>query len=310
MNISNSFLEIEPADGGLQITKLNSGEKTLLDWPACALSIDNQIITPSPCGDIKINGRIISQEFSSGNIDFEAIITLSDSCWFKKEVRISSGKNLKTVDYVDVDVQKLDDKLRRCGYIPGTHSNSLEPRAEEEGSGFIAGCGYPLIGEKYFVGLEHPAAFSVSENGQNYYLRHYPQWQNGTLESIAAVFAWSDEPFESFREYLDSIRLPALEKPLVSFCTFWSDPYIGNYEYAVHYDNYLSFFKAFAKLGLEPDVFTLDAGWNDRQSIFSAKQDIKGDDGLKELQKYMKSNGADLSLWLSHNGRWEFQGNI
>lgn len=302
MKITNSLLEIEPVNGGLQVSKLASGVKILLDWPACALSINNKIITPIPCGDLKVENRSISQKFFSEDINFEVIVTLSDSCWFRKEVKISSDKVLKTVDYVDVDIQKLDDKLKRCGYIPGNHSKTLEQKAEEEGSGFIPGCGYPLIGEKYFVGLEHPAAFNTSENGKEYYLRHYPQWQDGVLESVAAVFAWSDKPFESFRKYLDSIRLPALEKPLISFCTFWSDPYIGNYEYAVHYDNYMSFFSAFAKLGLEPDVFTLDAGWNDRQSIFNAKQDMKGDEGLKELQKYMKSNGVDLSLWLSHNG--------
>jgi len=302
MKIKNSFLAIEYANGGLQVSNIDSGEKILLDWPACALSINNQIVTPAPCGSVKTKDRIISQKFSSGDIDFEVIISLSDSCWFRKEVKIGSDKALKTVDYVDVDIQKLNDNLKRCGYIPGTHSNALEPRAEEEGSGFIAGCGYPLIGEKYFVGLEHPAAFNVCENGQDYYLRHYPQWQDGTLENIAAVFAWSGNPVKSFREYLDGIRLPALGKPLISFCTFWSDPYIGDYEYAVHYDNYLSFFKAFAKLGLEPDVFTLDAGWNNRRSIFSAKADINGDEGLKDLQKYMKSNGVDLSLWLSHNG--------
>ena len=76
----------------------------------------------------------------------------------------------------------------------------------------------------------------------------------------------------------------------------------GNYEYAVHYDNYMSFFKAFEKLQLEPDVFTLDAGWNDRQSVFAAKEDLKGNAGLKELQKNIKKQGSDLSLWLSHNG--------
>ncbi len=302
MKITNSFLEIESANGGLQVSNLNSGEKLLLDWPACTLSIDNQIIIPVPCEEVKTENRSISQKFSSEGINFEVIITLSESCWFKKEVRISSDKILKTVDYVDVDIQQLNDNLKRCGYIPNASSNNTEARAEEEGAGFIAGCGYPLIGEKYFVGLEHPAAFNVCKNGQDYYLRHYPQWNDDSLENIAAVFAWSDTPVKSFREYLDSIRLPALRKPLISFCTFWSDPYIGNYEYAVHYDNYMSFFKAFAKLGLKPDVFTLDAGWNDRQSIFSAKADMKGDAGLKELQEYMNSNGVDLSLWLSHNG--------
>lgn len=302
MKIANRFLEIELIAGKLHLSKLDSGAKILLDWPACALSVDKHIIIPhTPCEDAKTDDQSISQKFCAGDVDFEVSIILSDSCWFHKEVKVTKSRNLSTIDYIDVDIQKLDDHLKRHGYIPSTQNKTADTKAEE-GSGFITGCGYPLIGEKYFVGLEHPAAFNISENGRDYYLRHYPQWSSDSLESVSAVFAWSDEPVESFREYLDAIRLPTCDKPLISFCTFWSDPYTGNYEYDVHYDNYLSFFSAFAKLGLEPDVFTLDAGWNNRQSIFGAKTDIKGDAGLKELQKYMKSKGVDLSLWLSHNG--------
>ncbi len=303
MKIANHFLEIELKADKLQVTNLNSAAKTLFDWPACALSVNNQIILPHhPCENVKIEGQSISQKFCVADMDFEVIINLSDSCWFNKEVKVTKNKALSTIDYIDVDIQTMDDHLKRYGYIPSTQDKATELKAEEEGSGSIVGCGYPLIGEKYFVGLEHPAAFNTSENGQDYYLRHYPQWDGDVLENISAVFAWSDNPEESFREYLNDIRLASCEKPLISFCTFWNDPYIGNYEYAVHYENYLSFFDAFAKLELEPDVFTLDAGWNDRQSIFSAKSDMRGDDGLKELQKYMKFNGVDLSLWLSHNG--------
>jgi len=303
MKIANRFLELELITDKLQVKNLISGKKILLDWPACALSVNNQIIIPpAPCEEAKIECHSISQKFRAGDIDFDVIITLSDSCWFNKEVKVTKNKDLPTIDYIDVDIQKIDDQLKLCGYIPSTKDKNAEVKAEEEGTGSIVGCGYPLIGEKYFVGLEHPAAFNISENGQDYYLRHYPQWNRDVLENVSTVFAWSDDPTKSFREYLDDIRLPACEKPLVSFCTFWSDPYVGNYEYAVHYENYLSFFDAFAKLGLEPDVFTLDAGWNDRQSIFGAKADMNGDEGLKKLQKYMKSNAVDLSLWLSHNG--------
>ena len=302
MNITNHFLDIELKNDKLHITNLSSDTKIMLNWPACAVSINNTIVIPATSGDLKVMDQSISQKFYSDDIDFEVIITLSDSCWFKKEVKVTKDKTLATVDYIDVDMQKLDDQLERCGYMPSTLNGNAEFKSDEEGTGSVTGCGYPLIGKKYFVGLEHPAAFNNSENGQDYYLRHHPQWNDNVLESVAAVFAWSDNPTESFREYLDDIRLPACQKPLISFCTFWSDPYIGNYEYDVHYDNYLKFFDAFAKLGLEPDVFTLDAGWNDRQSIFSAKADMNGDDGLKELQKYMNTNGVDLSLWLSHNG--------
>ena len=161
MKIANRFLEIELTDNILKITKLDSGAKTLLDWPACALSVNKQIIVPTapPYEDAKIEGQSISQKFYAADMDFEVIITLSDSCWLNKEVKVTKNKNLSTIDYIDVDIQKVDDHLKRCGYVASTQNKATEAKAEEEGSGFIAGCGYPLIGEKYFVGLEHPAAF-------------------------------------------------------------------------------------------------------------------------------------------------------
>ncbi|MDD3035986.1 MAG: hypothetical protein PHO93_03640, partial [Candidatus Saccharimonadaceae bacterium] len=127
-------------------------------------------------------------------------------------------------------------------------------------------------------------------------------WNGKQLETVESVFGWSANPRNGFFEYLNTIRIPSLKKPLVSFCTFWADPYIGNYEYAVSYENYVSFFKAFAKFNLIPDVFTLDAGWNDRQSVFQAKESVGRDKGLKKLAGIIENIGAKISLWLSHNG--------
>ena len=302
MKISNRYLEIKLQDGKLNVQRLNSLDKVILEWPACTLSVNNQLITPDSAEKAIIENQSIRQKFNSGNICFEVILTLSDSCWFRKEVQVTRNTDLPTVDYIDVDTQNVADQLESCGYVPESQPDTLEERGEEEGAGFISGCGYPLIGKRFFTGLEHPAAFNVSNDGKQYYLRHYPQWNDNKLESVSAVFGWSDDAVAGFREYLNEIRLPALGKPMISFCSFWSDPYIGDYEYAVHYDNYMSFFKAFEKLDLKPDVFTLDAGWNDRQSIFAAKGDLEGDAGLEKLQKNIKEQGIDLSLWLSHNG--------
>ena len=302
MKIKNRFLEIELNSETLKVTRLDSETSIELNWPACVLSYENKIIKPSFSEKYpKWDRQSISQKFISGELEFEITITLSDFCWFHKDVKVTKHKPLKTIDYIDVDFQKVDDSLKSCGYSPTLNEESQKNR-DEEGSGFIAGCGYPLIGRKYFIGLEHPAASNISSNGSNYYLRHYPQWNGDVLESISAVFSWNDDPVMIFRKYLDTIRLPQLAQPLVAFGTFWSDPYIGDYEYAVHYENYMSFLTAFEQLGLKPDVFTLDAGWNNRQSVFQAKDDMGGDFGLRKLREYMKSQDIDLSLWLSHNG--------
>jgi hypothetical protein len=109
-------------------------------------------------------------------------------------------------------------------------------KGEEEGAGIIPGCGYPLIGNNFFIGLEHPAAFSEFEkrgDREAICLRHHPVWENRKLQVVNEVFGWTNEPGKIFGNYLDTVRLPALKKPFVSFCTFWSDPYLGNNEYDV-----------------------------------------------------------------------------
>jgi len=127
-------------------------------------------------------------------------------------------------------------------------------------------------------------------------------WQDNRLQVIDQVFGWGKNGLEAFDDYLDSVRLPVLRKPLVSFCTFWSDPYGGDSEYNVSYQAYKAFIEAFLKHGLVPDVFTLDAGWQDRRSLFQAKKETGGGAGLIRLRRLAESAGSGLSLWVSHNG--------
>jgi hypothetical protein len=51
-------------------------------------------------------------------------------------------------------------------------------------------------------------------------------------------------------------------------CTFWSDSYAGNGLYLTDKENYNSFIKAFNNLGIKPSAFTLDCGWQEKESIF------------------------------------------
>jgi len=300
-----------PKEVQLKITELNiEGDRLFvggieLDWPAVAISIGGKFAEIIAAGAPVIAHQRVSQEFIADSLKISVSIRAFPK-HFSKRVEIFSEKNLPTPDYIDVDIQTIPDPdLSRRGYVSTGEIHDYQS-AEEEGGGLKPGCGYPLIGRWFFVGLEHQAAFNTIEeqNDQSsrYRLRHYPQWSGHQLETVDAVFGISSNPEESFYDYLDGIRLPILNKPLFSFCSFWSDPYIGNYEYEVNAENYLSFVEAFNRLGLRPDVYTLDAGWQNRQTVFEGKSSLGGDEGLIELRRQINGYGSDLSLWISHNG--------
>ena len=305
MKIQNKYLKLCVSGNTLHVTHRHSGKILTLAWPAVALSLEGKRIKAAKAiNKPVISDKTITQVFTDKSLEFKVALKLSDGFWFKKRVDIISTGGLPVPDYVEVDNQLVDDKLELCGYR-ATALPKNQAHGEEEGTGRMPGCGYPLIGKKYFVGLEHPAGFNLHEtttDGTAFCLKHYPQWDGMRLETVEAVFGLADSPRADFFKYLDMIRLPLLKKPLVSFCTFWADPYLGNYEYDVSYENYASFFKAFAKLRVVPDVFTLDAGWNDRQSVFQPKKSVGCDDGLKKVAGVVEDIGAKLSLWLSHNG--------
>ncbi len=303
--ISNKLLSLRLDAGKLEVINENTMETICLNWPAVCVSIGGKEI--SPVGQPLKSGSSktsMYEVFEKGDITFTVKLTLGNGPWFTKNVLISSEKELPTPDYLEVDRQSLpDDCLCSRGYRASKLSNLK--RGEEEGGGVMPGCGYPLIGKKFFIGMEHPAAFNEidkKEDGNGVILRHYPIWENGKLQVVNEVFGWAEKPEEVFGDYLDTVRLPSLKKPFVSFCTFWSDPYLGNNEYNVSYEAYEAFFKAFRKHGLIPDAFTLDAGWHDRQSVFQPKKKVGGDKGLAKLRRLAEKMGSALSLWISHNG--------
>ena len=258
-----------------------------------------------PAGPVSVSKKTLSQVFVVDDLHFEISVTLGRNRWFTKRLTVRTDSlSLSTPDWVEVDRQRLPaDELCRCGYV-ATQTVATQ-QSDEESSGGMPGCGYPLIGERFFVGLEHPAGFNevtATEDGQDVRLFHHPTWEGGVLGSVSAVFGWSDGGRTTFADYLDSIRLPVLPKPFVAFGTFWSDPYLGDREYQVALPAYEAFFEAFADLGLVPEAFTLDAGWNDRQTVLESKRDVKGDVGLLKLRRLAEGMGSSLSLWVSHNG--------
>jgi len=305
MQLENRYFRLVLDDDGLSLARRDTGATVRLAWPAACLAVDGAVLRPErPAGPPRRTRQGLRQRFAVGEVTFDVGLTLGDGPWLRKTVTIVAGRDLPTPDFVEVDRQTLpSDGLRRRGYLASTPTALRRP--EEEGGNVLPGCGYPLIGRTWFMGLEHPAAFNhvtPGPDGDLCWLRQHPVWQRGRLDCVAAVLGWSADARESFADYLDTIRLPRRQRPLVAFGTFWSDPYIGNSEYAVSLDAYSRFFKAFRELGLVPDVFTLDAGWQDRQSFFQAKAEVGRDAGLRRLRRLARDMGSDLSLWVSHNG--------
>lgn len=252
-----------------------------LCWPAVRLVIAGKVIEPR------------TAHFENADLIMDIHLEKRQNVWVKR-AEITAKRSLPTPDYLEMDRQTVPDpKLKRYGYME-TGSPQVQKRSGEECDGCIPGCGYPLIGEKIFTGLAHQAGFARIEQqtavAATYSLRHHPVWNRNKLESMEAVFGVSDAPEEAFFTYLESIRQPMELKPFFAFCSFWSDPYAGDYEYAVSGEAMRQFISAYRRLGFRPDAFTFDAGWQNRRSFFRPKKGL-------EPEKY-----RNLSLWVSHNG--------
>ena len=305
MTTRNTPLDLELAGARLRVRHSGANETIELDWPAVSLSVAGKAIRPSrPLSEATATKDSLAQSFERDGVRFDVSVTLSRECWFRKRVVVSTERDLPTPDFLEVDRQALPaDGLRSCGYRATGPAGKA--RSAEEGAGVMPGCGYPLIGRRFFTGLEHPAGFNNltrRAGKETIRLRHHPVWVDGRLQVIDHVFGWAEDARAAFEDYLDSIRLPMLRKPLVSFCTFWSDPYLGDLEYSASFAAYRAYMEAFLKLGLVPDVFTLDAGWYDRRGIFRTKETVGGDAGLVRLRRLAERAGSALSLWVSHNG--------
>jgi hypothetical protein len=310
MMIQSKFLSVSLEDGKLSVTNPSDGLRTELKWPAAALSLSGKRVgSLEPVSDPEedAGGKTLSQCFKAGDLSMRVSVTLSDKGpWLTKKLSVTAKEPLPTPDYAELDRQAVPDGgLVRRGYTASKPLVFSKP--EEEGRGVMPGCGYPLSGARFFCGMEHPAAFaSVEKNtdsgAEDYVLTHYPVWSGLNLGGVDAVLGFSADADKALRDYIASIRLPRLKKPLFAMGTFWTDPYTGNYEYYASLDIYTAFVKAFDRLGITPDLYTLDAGWSDRKSFFMPKDSVGGEKGLIKLRKLIEKNGSLMSLWVTHNG--------
>ncbi len=253
-----------------------------LRWPAVKIVLGGKEIVPD------------NDQYEDADLRVHVSLEQRGEVWFK-HLSVTAKRDLPTPDYVEMDLQSVPDgAMRLCGYMDAAADENLKPGSEEATGNAIPGCGYPLIGARIFTGLAHQAGFARIEeqtsSSTTYSLRHHPVWEGKQLGSMEAVFCVSDNPMQSFREYIDAIRAPLPLEPFFAFCSFWSDPYEGNFEYKVTREAMHKFIGAYQKLGLHPDVYTFDAGWFDRNTCFQPKKGLEPE------------NFPPLSLWVSHNG--------
>ncbi|MBR1953252.1 MAG: hypothetical protein IKA32_11765 [Lentisphaeria bacterium] len=276
--------------------------KLRLDFPAVRLSINGKII--SPVGE----GRKYSscgREYQVDGITLKVEVFLKDNVLHKK-VFIRSNRLLPTPDFVELDRQRIPDLLTLRGYISNTHARQ-NTVSSEESHGKVPGCGYPVAGKNFFAGVEHPAAFARIEEKGNaetlYTLTQHPVWQSdNSLVLSDAVLSWSADAEEALRQYINTIRIPALKKPFFTLCTFWTDRFLDDFEYVTSPEGYRSFAAAWEKFGITPDVFVLDAGWQDLNSLFEPRKSFGGREGIRKLERFVRRLGSRLGLWVSYNG--------
>ncbi len=189
-----------------------------------------------------------------------------------------------------------------------TEEGALRPT--EEGGGRLPPNGYPVFGETFFLGIEHPL-FCVERSGSRLRLCHHPLWEGGGVASEALIIGTcrSGEAVEAaFARYVEALRLPRPERAIVEINTFWTDAFEGG-----HYQTDLASYGAMARgwahdvLGGEQGLvshFMLDAGWQEVASLYrpQASNGGPGDEALGALGREINALGFELGLWMSLNG--------
>ena len=167
-NTGTNFLEVFimkqkiqlSIQGNLLTVSPSSAPAATFDFPAAAISVRGERFeakTPVAPPE-KLKSGIWKAVYADGPFTFTVTVTPGKGDWFFKEVEVVSDTTLPTPDYLEVDRQKHPAPgMRSCGYR-STRVDLDHITSEEEGSGVVPGCGYPLVSEKMFTGLEHPAS--------------------------------------------------------------------------------------------------------------------------------------------------------
>jgi len=170
------------------------------------------------------------------------------------------------------------------------------------------GLGEPVFLDDTFWGLEYPGGHDHYANG-TVRLTHYPHQTATRFVSKTAVLgvAEPERVAEQFRRYV-RFEVIAFEKaPLfVNYNTWWTlmPPTEKNCLELID----LFQRKLFAPHGESFDTFTIDDGWDDKNSLWAIRKD-RFPRGFAPLVAPLKTMKANLGLWLSpssgyHHAPW------
>ncbi len=263
---------------------------------------------------------IVRGTLPESTLAFEVTWQADPAGWMRKQVMVHGradpdwGRFLRLMVMNEpLPAGKWDDQLGWREQLDG--SSRAEQRAAEEGSGNLPVWGYPVFGKRWFIGLEHPMGIARCRESR-LELLHHPQWQGEKLESFSAIIGcatFSETVPQAFHRYLSGIRRPPPERAVIEINTFWTDfmelDEFGSCRFHTSLEGYQRLIKEWAgrilngEKGLV-DLFTLDAGWQENDSLFAPARALKGpgDDGLIKLGALLQLYGISLGLWWSWNG--------
>lgn len=161
------------------------------------------------------------------------------------------------------------------------------------------GFGEPVLLDDTFWGLEFPAAHNHYADGRVRLAQHPGRTVQGKWTSKSSVVgvAEKDRVVPRFRRYVETFQATPKDRNLfVNYNTWWT-------LMPPDEKNCLALIEVFRKKLHEPhgesfDTFTIDDGWDDKDSLWKVRED-RFPRGFAPLVEELRKMNAHLGLWLS-----------
>lgn len=168
-------------------------------------------------------------------------------------------------------------------------------------AGTCAGQGFgdPVLLDDTFWGLEFPAGHNRYESGKVRLVQHPGRVVKDRFVTKTAVVGVSEQgrAARRFQQYVDTFRISPAETTLfVNYNTWWTlmPPTEANCLELIK----LFKEKLFDPYGESIDTFTVDDGWDDKNSLWAFRQD-RFPRGFAPLVEALRGMNARLGIWLS-----------
>jgi hypothetical protein len=161
------------------------------------------------------------------------------------------------------------------------------------------GFGEPVLLRDTFWGLEYPAGHNQYENGRVWLTQWPGRDVSGTFQSKTAVVgvAEAGRVASRFRQYVESFQATPKNRNLfVNYNTWWTLMPPDEKSCLALIELFRQ--KLFAPYGESFDTFTIDDGWDNKDSIWAIRTS-SFPRGFVPLVDALKKMNAQLGLWLS-----------